>query len=519
MARPVGLLACVLAVVLTAEACAGRESPSRQAESPPGFETEMEAASTQDSMGTEQASPPAPASTGLAILDETIPASGLHGDYWPKHDDLRWISCNSDVAFIGHVTGYSEGLLTTPRYSARRHTVYDGLVFTVDEVLVGDLGGDTDQATVGIMALITNRDGFPVSRVVGAPFGVIRPGIEQRNDPDGPRYLVYAVAAEEDSPFHLPGVLYFNTNAGVVPLLADGALGAGADRPFSRGHGLRIDDARAEAQVAKRLCVKPPLPPGTLDTWRNSTGLSLNMGEALWVDRLDRVCKAALGPDIDSPVWDHEAALALAEDFADEDGLRADLPPESHQQFLHAAAGALWIMIVQRAGPDAPSVCWDRVPAEFLETGPPGGGWGLPPGFDTHMTEETLAALRRQADRMLWLVVSPLPSGTREIWWDATGLRATILEHKWIDRLNRACNTPMEDPVWDRDAALVLAEDFILEDGGEPSPELVEAGADALWRMTTEPLSGACPWHYPADTLEPELFEQMKEIRRAALNQ
>ena len=67
-------------------------------------------------------------------------------------------------------------------------------------------------------------------------------------------------------------------------------------------------------------------------------------------------------------------------------------------------------------------------------------------------------------------------------------------------------------------AATELAEAFIVEDGGEPSLELVEAGADALWRMTTVPLSGACPWHYPPDAFEPQFFEQMKEIRRAALS-
>ena len=88
----------------------------------------------------------------------------------------------------------------------------------------------------------------------------------------------------------------------------------------------------------------------------------------------------------------------------------------------------------------------------------------------------------------------------------------------WASRLNRACNTPLEDPVWDRAAAAALAEEFIVEDGGEPSPELIEAGADALWRMTTVPLSGACPWQYPPGSFEPEFFEQMKEIRRAALS-
>ena len=266
--------------------------------------------------------------------------------------------------------------------------------------------------------------------------------------------------------------------------------------------------------------MKPPLPPGTWEVWVNQTGLSLYRGEAVWADRLDRVCKSALDPDIDSPVWDREAALALAEEFAVADGLRADLPPESRQRFLHGAAGALWIMIVQRAGPDEPSVCWDRAPQEFLDAGPPGGGgWNTPPhGFDSHMTDEALAAVIEWSDRMFWWVQTPLRPRTREIWWEATGLRATVDEDEWADRLNRACNTPLDEPVWDRASAVALAEEFIVEDGGEPSSELVEAGADALWQMTTVPLSGACPWHYPPDTFEPEFFEHMKEMRQAALN-
>ena len=59
---------------------------------------------------------------------------------------------------------------------ARISDVLDGLVFTVDELLIGDLGG-LPQLTVAFLALRVNEDGSPHSRVVGAPFGVIRPGI------------------------------------------------------------------------------------------------------------------------------------------------------------------------------------------------------------------------------------------------------------------------------------------------------------------------------------------------------
>ena len=294
-------------------------------------------------------------------------------------------------------------------------------------------------------------------------------------------------------------------------------LAAGCSGDAEPSHDLgSVDEVR----------VRPPLPPGTWDVWRNQTGLSLYVGEAAWADRLDRLCKTALGPDLDSPVWDWEAGLALAEEFVDADGLRPDLPSEWRELYVRSAVTALWIMIVQKAGPDEPSVCWDQVPPEFLEKGPPAGpgpapavvGTGLPPGFETHMTAEVVAQREEWADRIFWWVEPPLLPYTREIWWDATGLRATIDEDEWAARLNRACNTPVEDPVWDRSRAAVLAEEFIVEDGGEPSPELVEAGADALWRMTTALQQGVCPWHYPAGTFEPEFVEWMEELRRAALS-
>ena len=507
-------LALSLAVLaLVTAACSGGSVDRQGAHSSAGAESELHDRS------------------GLAVLDETIPAEDLHGDYWPKHDDLRSISCASDVAFVGRITGYTEGLLTVPADvedpdPARVGDVFDGLVFTVDDLLLGDLD-DPGEVTVVYRALSVNPDGSFRSRVTGAPFGIIQRGIEQRGNLDGtaPRYLVYALASEADSPFHLPGVFYFNTNGGVTQIRDDGSLAVGADRPFWRGHGFGLDDARGAAQAAMRLCVKPPLPPGTWDVWRNQTGLSLYAGETVWADRLDRVCKTALGPDLESPVWDWEAALALAEEFADADGLRPDLPPEWREQHIWGAVTTLWIMIVQKAGPDEASVCWDQVPREFLDKGPPAGpspapapSSGLPPGFDTHMTDEVVAQLQEWADRIFWWVEPPLPFRAREIWWEATALRATIDEDEWAARLNRACNTPVEDPVWDRSLAAALAEEFIVEDGGEPSPELVEAAADALWRMTAVPLQGACPWHYPPDTFEPEFLEHMNQLRRAALN-
>ena len=278
-----------------------------------------------------------------------------------------------------------------------------------------------------------------------------------------------------------------------------------------------------ESQAVDEVRVRPPLPWGVRDIWYHQTGLLLTVDEDVWADRLDRVCENALGADVDSPVWDRQAAQALGEEFAEADGLRPDLPPQWREQFLSGLSTTLWIMIVQRTGLDGPNVCWDRVPPEFLDAGlraggSTGGQTQLPPEFDTRMTDEALAAVKARFDRMSWRVEPPLPPRTRDIWWEATGLRATVDEDIWAGRLNRACNTPIEDPVWDEATAAVLAEEFIVEDGGQPSPELVEAAADALWQMTTQPQSGACPRHYPAGTFEPEFVERMKEQRRAALS-
>ena len=103
-----------------------------------------------------------PCAPVIAILDEAIPAVDVHGDYWPEHDDLRSITCASDIVFIGRVTGYTQRLLTVPPAGedpdpSRLSDILDGLVFTVDELLIGDLGGSA-QVTVAFLALTVDND-------------------------------------------------------------------------------------------------------------------------------------------------------------------------------------------------------------------------------------------------------------------------------------------------------------------------------------------------------------------------
>ena len=60
---------------------------------------------------------------------------------------------------------------------------------------------------------------------------------------------------------------------------------------------------------------------------------------------------------------DHDAAVALADEFIVTDGLRPDLDAEYREHVQNAAVTALWLMVTH------PGVCWDNAPPEFLEAG------------------------------------------------------------------------------------------------------------------------------------------------------
>ena len=109
--------------------------------------------------------------------------------------------------------------------------------------------------------------------------------------------------------------------------------------------------------------VSAPLPPGLHQVWWNQTGLLLTEDEDIWVERLDRACRAAMELEEHSIVRDHDAAVALADEFIVTDGLRPDLDAEHREHVRMAAVGALWLMVTH------PGVCWDNAPQEFLEAG------------------------------------------------------------------------------------------------------------------------------------------------------
>ena len=175
--------------------------------------------------------------------------------------------------FVGRVTDYAEAILVVPPDTEDPWgfpSVYDGVVFTVDELLAGHVTDEANRVTVVTFALIQNRDGSPRYRVSDTPVEIVRAGIENRNLPDGPQYLVYVSHHfDQDGPFYRPDLYFFNTSGGVVEVLADDSLGVGANPPLARvavvtegvhstvDHGLLLDDARAAVAVVSED-VEPP---------------------------------------------------------------------------------------------------------------------------------------------------------------------------------------------------------------------------------------------------------------------
>ena len=172
---------------------------------------------------------------GFAAYDESIPETSTH-PYWVAHDDLNSLTRSSDIAFVGRITDYSEAVFVVHDDPAEEPDptvdVYDGVVFTVDELLVGKLPAGETQVTIATRVLLRNTDGTPRFQVSATPIEIVRPGIFARNEPDRQRYIVYALADRKGSLSHAAGVYFFNTPGGVAPVLANDRIGLGADHPL-----------------------------------------------------------------------------------------------------------------------------------------------------------------------------------------------------------------------------------------------------------------------------------------------
>ena len=186
---------------------------------------------------------------GFAAYDKSIPETSLQ-PYWVAHDDLKSLSRSSDIAFVGRITDYTKAVLVVhddpteePDPTA---TVYDGVVFIVDEVLVGELPAGETQVTIATPVLFRNPDGTNRFRVSVSPIEIVRPGIFVRDEPERQSYIVYALASHKGTPFHVAGVYFFNTPGGVAPILANDRIGRGADRPLAG----TLEEAGNEGAIA-----------------------------------------------------------------------------------------------------------------------------------------------------------------------------------------------------------------------------------------------------------------------------
>lgn len=175
--------------------------------------------------------------SGLDTYNERIPDGGYNA-YYIYHENVKTLSQSSDAIFVGRISEYVESILTVPQPETSsiglQTNVYDGVVFTITELLVGDLPANTSEITILTFALVKDSQGSPIVRISDSPIEVVRPGIEQRNLSDGPEYLVFAVQEEDaSSPFYRSNFYYFNTPGSVVEVFDDGILGIGVDKPLS----------------------------------------------------------------------------------------------------------------------------------------------------------------------------------------------------------------------------------------------------------------------------------------------
>ncbi len=176
-------------------------------------------------------------------------------------DTLEAMTNLSDLVFVGKIIGYKDRLresptmyphpdpgVGSPRMSyPLRVDIYDGIIFEIEEVIVGKLLPEQNHATLIIQSLILNRRSYFTYRVLEPSWEVIESGVAALLRPEGQRYLVYATdSRRSDPPYFFPGHYVFATQGGVAPLLEDGRIGTAASGPLADpDHGLTLEDVRA----------------------------------------------------------------------------------------------------------------------------------------------------------------------------------------------------------------------------------------------------------------------------------
>ena len=169
----------------------------------------------------------------------------------------------SNIVFTGRITDYHESIL---RYSPADSLsgvkdVYDAIVFTVDEILSGELPANSNELKILVYSLVAASSGTPMVRISASPIEIVLPGIEQRNLPNGPRYLVFA-RQEDSAPFNRSDFYYFVTPGSVVQIMENDILGIGAAQPLNTAkvtegedselvNALVLADVRGTVQVTQ----------------------------------------------------------------------------------------------------------------------------------------------------------------------------------------------------------------------------------------------------------------------------
>jgi len=198
---------------------------------------------------------------GLAAFDETIPDAEYNA-YYIYHQNLESLSNASDIIFVGRIIDYHESVLEySPTDSLNGAVdIYDAIIFSVEELISGELQSDSEQVSMLIYSLISTSKGTPMVRISASPIEILIPGIEQRNLTEGPRYLIYG-RQEDSEPFNRSGFYYFVTPGSVAPIIAEDTLGIGVAKPLNTAltvdgedlhdsNSLSLSDVRAAAQVA-----------------------------------------------------------------------------------------------------------------------------------------------------------------------------------------------------------------------------------------------------------------------------
>ena len=217
-----------------------------------------------------------PFSEPARFFDESLPLTDL-GDSYESFGDVGELEADSDLVFVGRVAGTVRGVNRwAPAGGGGLVVEYDGVVFTVEEVLAGNTDLVGTELTVEHPAVVTT-DSLGPERVESAPIGLLRQGVERAEK--GLKSARYLVFVKKDALPDGTEFVLFNTPGGLVELADDGTTLEGAAGPFLFLHtdegtytdGLSLDvirswieDGPPPLSIPEDARPKPGTPAGTI---------------------------------------------------------------------------------------------------------------------------------------------------------------------------------------------------------------------------------------------------------------